>query len=207
MIQLARICILLSFLAPIYAASAAEGVLRAGFVGCDTSHVIAFAHAINDPSATGSLAQVEVTAAYPGGSPDLPTSRDRLPGFVEDLRNRGITIVDSLDELVDQCDVLLLTSVDGRAHLWQFKAIAKGKPVFIDKPAAASLADVLEIFYIDEATRTPVFTASSLRYIDPVRELAEAENIGDILGCETVGPLKIEPHHPALFWYGIHRWL
>ncbi|HEX6962188.1 MAG TPA: hypothetical protein VF175_10000, partial [Lacipirellula sp.] len=56
------------------AAVAAEP-LRAGIVGCDTSHVVAFTKLINDPAATGPLANVEVVCAFPGGSPDLPASR------------------------------------------------------------------------------------------------------------------------------------
>ena len=63
-----------------------EPVLRVGIVGCDTSHVIAFTQLINDPKASGSLGKCEVTVAYPGGSPDLPDSRDRVDGFVEQLR-------------------------------------------------------------------------------------------------------------------------
>ena len=46
----------------------------------------------------------------------------------------------SLDELANSCDAVMLESLDGRPHLKQFRAIAKGKPVFIDKPAAGSLA-------------------------------------------------------------------
>jgi predicted dehydrogenase len=175
---------------------AEDAVIRAGILGCDTSHVIVFTDLINNPQATGSLAKVEVTVAYPGGSPDMPASRDRLPNFVAQLRKKGITIVESFDELVDQCDAILLESVDGRKHFEQFKVIAKGKPVFIDKPAAASLADVLAIFYIAEATQTPVFSCSSLRFVDNVRELAEDKSTGEMVGCETSGPLSIERHHP-----------
>ena len=29
-------------------------------------------------------------------------------------------------------------------------------------------------------------------------------NVGDILGCEAFGPCSLEPHHPDLFWYGVH---
>lgn len=183
---------------------AEDRVLRAGIVGCDTSHVLAFTDLINKPDATGPLAKVEVTVAYPGGSDDIESSRDRLEGFVSGLRDRGIKIVDSLEELAKESDVILLESVDGRTHLEQFKAVAKGKPVFIDKPAAASLADVIAIFRHAEATNTPVFTSSSLRFYPEYASLTKDAALGEFLGCESTGPLKLEPHHPDLFWYGVH---
>ena len=89
---------------------------------------------------------------------------DRVPGYVKKLKDMGIKIVDSLDELADQCDAFMLESVDGRPHLKQFRAIAKGKPVFVDKPAAASLADLLTIYRVADETHTPVYTSSSLRF-------------------------------------------
>jgi predicted dehydrogenase len=183
---------------------AKDEVLRAGIIGCDTSHVIAFTDLINNPAASGPLANVEVTVAYPGGSPDLPVSRDRLPGYVEQLRKKRLKIVDSLEDLAEQSDVILLESVDGRPHLEQFKAVARGKPVFVDKPAAASLADVIAIFRHAEATKTPVFSSSSLRFFDEFRTLAKDPALGELLGCESTGPLHIEKHHPDLFWYGVH---
>lgn len=183
---------------------AKEGVLKAGIVGCDTSHVIAFTDLINNPTADGPYANVEVVAAFPGGSPDIEDSHGRVTGFVEQLRSKGIKIVDSLDQLAAETDVILLESVDGRPHLEQFKAIAKGKPVFIDKPAAGSLADVIAIFRHAEATKTPVFSSSSIRYLDWVQSLRNDEALGELLGAESTGPLKIEPHHPDLFWYGVH---
>jgi predicted dehydrogenase len=183
---------------------AAEPDLRVGIVGCDTSHVIAFTNLINDPQATGSLARLQVTVAFPGGSSDLASSRDRLPGYVAQLRERGIAIVDSLEQVAQQSDAILLESVDGRVHLEQFRAVARGKPVFIDKPAAASLADVLAIFRHADATGTPCFSSSALRFCDEVQALAADKTIGPIAGCETVSPMHVEPSHPDLFWYGVH---
>lgn len=135
--------------------------LRAGIVGCDTSHAIAFTKLINDPDATGPRAEVQVVAAFPGGSPDLPSSADRVEGYVNELRQMGVEIVDSIPALAEKCDVILLESVDGRPHLKQFEQLAVGKPVFIDKPAAANLADVIAIFRVAERTKTPCFSSTS----------------------------------------------
>ncbi len=185
-------------------ANAEDQVMRIGIVGCDTSHVIAFTKQINEPPADGSPQKFKVTVAYPGGSDDIPDSRNRVEGFVKQLKERGIEIVDSAEAVAEQSDAILLESVDGRPHLKQFRAVARGKPVFVDKPAAGSLADVVAIFQHAEATKTPCFSSSSLRYTDQVTALAADKSVGDLLGCETVGPLHIEKHHPDLFWYGIH---
>ncbi len=57
--------------------------LRIGIIGLDTSHVVAFTKIINDPKATGPLASAKVTAAFRGGSLDIPSSADRLDKFTE----------------------------------------------------------------------------------------------------------------------------
>jgi hypothetical protein len=189
---------------------AKEGVLRAGIIGCDTSHVEAFTKLINKPDAPAPFDAVEVVAAFPGGSPDIPKeSMDRVPGYVKKLKAMGIKIVDSLDELANECDVFMVESVDGRPHLKQFEAVAKGRPVFVDKPAAGSLADVLTIFRIADETHTPVYTSSSLRFGREIQAAAKAvadkdPKFGELLGAEAQSPMATEKHHPDLFWYGIH---
>ena len=124
------------------AAGDEEKTLRAGIIGLDTSHAPAFAELLNGPKATGELAGVKVVAAYPGGSPDIPVSADRVEGFTKKLDAMGIEIVPSIDALLQKVDVVLLESVDGRPHLEQVVPVLRaGKPVFIDKPVAGSLAD------------------------------------------------------------------
>ena len=77
--------------------------LRAGIIGLDTSHVTAFTALLNNPKNTGDLAGVRVVAAYPGGSPDLPDSINRVEGFTKTLREKyKVEIVDSIDELLNR---------------------------------------------------------------------------------------------------------
>jgi len=179
--------------------------LRLGIIGCDTSHVPAFAKMFNDPKAVGDLAEMSVVAAYPGGSPDVPSSWDRVPKYTEELRGMGVEIVFSIDDLLRRVDAVLLESVDGRPHLAQARpVIAAGKPLFIDKPMAASLADAMEIFRLAEANNVPVFSSSSLRYASGVREAGAGETFGRVRNCTAWSPMNLEPHHPDLFWYGIH---
>jgi predicted dehydrogenase len=182
----------------------AQNPMRVGIVGCDTSHVVAFAKLMNDPAATGLLAKVEIVCAYPGGSPDIPNSRDRVEGFTKGLRDAGVEIVDSASAVAEKSDAILLESLDGRVHLEQFRQVAVGKPVFIDKPAAASLAAVMAVFKLADETKTPCFTSSALRFSDKVVALKNNAEIGEINGCSVASPFETEPHHPDLFWYGVH---
>ena len=88
-----------------------------------------------------------------------------MKGYTEQLRGKGVEIVDSIDELLKRVDVVLLTSVDGRVHLAQARpVIAAGKPLFIDKPLADSLADAIQIFRLAKEKNVPCFSASSLRF-------------------------------------------
>jgi predicted dehydrogenase len=204
---------LVLLLPALFAAQTAKGQdgpppkpLRAGIIGLDTSHVEAFTKVLNDPNAKGELAGVRVVAAYPGGSPDIPSSRDRIDGFTRTLRDKfGVEIVDSIDALLGKVDVVLLESVDGRPHLKQVEPVLKAKkPVFIDKPVAGSLADAVRIFQLAEQYGTPCFSSSSLRYSPSVVGLKNNPKVGAIEGCDAYGPCSLEEHHPDLFWYGIH---
>ncbi len=187
------------------AADEAGKKLRAGMIGLDTSHAPAFAKILNDPGAEGRLADVSVVAAYPGGSPDLPASRDRVKGYTEQFRGMGVEIVDSIDELLERVDVVLLESVDGRPHLAQARPVIEaGKPLFIDKPMAASLADAMRIFRLAEARGVPCFSSSSLRFASGFQAARAGKPFGRVRSCTAWSPMHLETHHPDLFWYGIH---
>jgi GFO/IDH/MocA oxidoreductase family protein len=179
--------------------------IKLGILGCDTSHCTAFATAINDPKADGELAAVHVVAAFPGGSADIPASADRVAGFTAQLKAMDIEIVDSIEALLTKVDGVLLESVDGRPHLAQARAvIAARKPLFIDKPLAGSLADGLEIFRLAREAGVPCFSSSSLRFAPETQATRNDPKLGRILGATTFSPCSLEPHHPDLFWYGIH---
>ncbi|MCC6419392.1 MAG: Gfo/Idh/MocA family oxidoreductase [Gemmataceae bacterium] len=184
----------------------APQVIRVGIIGLDTSHVTAFTALLNGPRAKGELAGVRVVAAYPGGSDDIPDSKNRVAGFTATLRDKyKIEIVNSIEELLAKVDAVLLESVDGRPHLKQVIPVLKaGKPVFIDKPVAGSLADAVQIYLLAQKYKVPVFSSSSLRYYPWVAGAKKNPKIGEVLGCAAYGPCSLEPHHPDLFWYGIH---
>ena len=180
-----------------------EQVIRLGMIGLDTSHVIAFTSYLNNPkNKTG----CRVVAGFPGGSPDFPSSANRVDKFTAQLRDKyGLEIVDSIEELCEKVDGILLESVDGRPHLKQAKAvIAAGKPLWVDKPVADDLADVIELFQLAKANNVPCWSSSSARYSEGVVGARDNEALGDIVGCDVFGSSSWAEFHPSLYLYGIH---
>jgi predicted dehydrogenase len=178
--------------------------LKAGIVGCD-AHALPWTKILNDPEATGELADMIVVAAYPGGSPDIPQSMELLQRQVEPVAALGVELVDSIDDLLKRVDVVMLLSIDGRKHLDEARAVfAAGKPVFIDKPIAGSLADALTIFRLARQHHVPCFSSSSLRFAKRTIDIRQDPLLGDLVGCDQHAPCPLEPHHPDFFWYGIH---
>src|SRR5439155_1397563 len=185
------------------AASAARAAdLKLGIVGTDTSHVVAFTRLLNDPSSPDHIPGARIVAAYKGGSPDLASSRDRIDGFTRELQEKfGVEIVGTIAELCKRVDGVLLESVDGRSHLAQAReVIAAGKPLFIDKPLAATLDDAREIARLAKHAGVAWFSTSSLRYA--VANLKTA----NLSGADVWGPGPLEEHHQLdLSWYAIHE--
>ncbi len=196
------IILLLSF---VFAALATAKDLRIGIIGLDTSHVVAFTKILNDPKATGPLSSAKVTAAFRGGSLDIPSSADRLDKFTETLTKQyGVQLYPTIAELCKNVDAVMLESVDGRPHLRQaIPVIEAGKPLFIDKPMAGSLADAILIFDLAKKKGVPVFSSSSLRY-SKTSQAARNGALGEITHAEVHSPCSLEVHHPDLFWYGVH---
>lgn len=182
---------------------AEEKLMRLGMIGLDTSHVFAFTKIINDPKNNYGC---KVVVGYPGGSADMPASADRVEKFTNQLRDQfGVEIVPTIEELCEKVDGVLLESVDGRPHLKQAKPVIKAKkPLFIDKPVAANLADVIEIFRLAEQNNVPCWSSSSFRYGEGIVGVQNNERVGEVKGCDVFGSSSWAEHHPDLYLYGIH---
>ncbi len=179
--------------------------LRIGLIGLDTSHCEQFTLRLNDPANPNHVGGARVVAAFPAGSPDLPESADRLAGYTALLRDKfGVQIKSGIPEVCAEVDAVMILSVDGRPHLEQARqVILSGKPFFLDKPVAASLKEAVEIYQMADAAKVPMFSASAIRWYPGVIEVAAAGD-APALGALSYGPAPILPHHPDLFFYGIH---
>jgi hypothetical protein len=191
------------FVCALLSACFAGAQIRVGIVGTDTSHVPAFTRTLNDPSAPDHVPGARVVAAYKGGSKDVESSHTRVDKFAEQIRTQwGVEIVPDIPTLCSKVDAVLLESVDGRVHLEQARQVIKaGKPLFIDKPLAATLEDAREIARLANEAGVPWFSSSSLRY----GEIGTTMKFPDAKAVITWGPGPQEEHHYLdLSWYAIH---
>jgi len=103
--------------------------LKLGIIGADTSHVVEFTKLLNKASDPEHVPGARVVIAFAGGSPDI--SRTRIDGFPQELQNTWhIQFVKQIQDLCPMVDGILIESIDGRAHLDQFRqAVACGKPI------------------------------------------------------------------------------
>lgn len=200
-------CLLTLTVAALGSAQSKSGQpLRIGMIGLDTSHSPAFAKLFKSEASGGKLGGMRVVAAYPGGSDDIASSRDRVAGYTKELEGLGAEIVDSVEALLPKVDVVLLESLDGRKHLEQVLPVFKaGKPVFIDKPLAGSLVDALAIDLLAKKYKARWFSSSSLRFSPGIIRFRDnEESRKQIRGASAWGPCSLEPSHTDLYWYGVH---
>lgn len=182
----------------------AQAQIKIGIIGLDTSHSIAFTKFLNGKDKKEEFKDFTIVAAYPYGSKTIKSSYDRIPGYIEQVKEMGVEVVPSIAELLERVDCVLLETNDGNLHLEQaYEVFKAGKIVFIDKPIGANLAQAIAIFQLAKQYNVPVFSSSSLRYVDQSQKLRNGE-LGKVLGADCYSPAHLEPSHADLAWYGIH---
>ena len=187
------------------AAMVASAEIKVGIIGLDTSHAIAFTKIMNVEK-TPDVEGVRVVAAYQWGSKDIFSSTNRYPKYIAQMKEMGVRIVPTIDELIDGSDIVLLETNDGREHLWQAEKVFKaGKPVFIDKPLAHNLKDALAIYELSRKYNAKYFSSSCLRYGQAVQD-ARNGKYGRIstVALTAPDPLEEQGTHNYYSWYGIH---
>lgn len=187
-------------------AAAPVGPIKVGIIGLD-AHAVGWTRMINGPKAPPPpLSNLRIVAAYAAYSPDVPFSADNVQQNTVKMRELGAEICDSIEAMLARVDAVMLLSIDGRPHLQQARAVfATKKPLYIDKPVAASLVDVVRIFQEAAESGTPCFSNSSLRYAPDIARAKGDPKLGRVVGCDAYSSSKTTiPGHPDLYYYGIH---
>jgi hypothetical protein len=197
--------------------SSAQKELRAGIIGLDTSHSVAFVKVLNQECPGPEFVGCKVVAATPRGTgattwpvkPTIQSSAERIPGYTKEVQAMGVEIYHTVAEMLEKVDVVFLETNDGWPRLEQALEVLRArKPMFIDKPVAATLSDTMLIYMVAKALHVPIFSASSLRWAEGC-QAARQGAFGRVLGCDSYSPANLDPDAvagglPSLFWYGIH---
>jgi predicted dehydrogenase len=180
--------------------------VRVGVLGLDNYQAVAYTQLFNDPKATGDLAGLRVVAAFPAAaSADIPESVESLPKWKAAMVKFDVKLVASVDELLRNCDAVMIMSLDGRKHLEQATQVLKaGKRLYIGRPLAASLGDAVAIMRLAEQTKTPCWTSSQHRFSPGFSGMRNHPEVGRVLGCDVYGGCPTEPHHAEFYWHAVH---
>lgn len=84
----------------------------------------------------------------------------------------GIPKAESMEQVIEECDCLIVLSPDNpeRHEDLSKLPLASGKPVYIDKPFADSLAAAKRIVEMAKAANTPMMSSSALRFDSTIKE-------------------------------------
>lgn len=179
--------------------------IKVGIIGLSV-HSAAYTEIINSGASSPDFSGCRVVAIFhPKGNPDVEFSEKQLQSFTDTIKGQGVEFVGSIKEMVKKVDAVMLLTNDGRPHLKEIMPVLKaGKPVYVDKPLAASLSDVLAIFKVSKKYKVPMFSCSPLRYVKEALDIREGKVVGKVLGASTYGPAPLQKSHVDLFWDGIH---
>lgn len=128
-------------------------------------------------------------------------------------RERNIAPAGSMEELVRNADAIMVIAADDSS--WHEQAaelpLKSGKPVFVDKTFAHSLAAGKRMFALAEEHNTPVFTSSAQRYcqdiLDWQKEHPERPRFVSTVGPHSLANYAVHQLEPitALMGPGVKR--
>ena len=178
-------------------------LLRVGIIGLDTSHSIEFTRRMQAPDCPQDQ-RVEGMQAVTCLRFETPfQDQQGLDERQAQLEAWGVSVIEDFDEAVSGCDALLMEINDPQYHLDYLARVAcLGKPLFLDKPLADTMANGLQVCAIAAENSLRFFSASSLRFVPPLVQACKA--VPDPLCCTVYGPLGRAPAGSSIVWYGVH---
>lgn len=130
-----------------------------GILGAQSAHTVFFGRLLN----SGRLGDVRAAALWPGDAPDLVAGRLAETGIAACCATPGA--------LLQKTDAVLLLLRDGHAHApFAVRCMQEGKPVFVDKPFACTVADAEKMAAASRESGVPMMGGSTLCFLPEVAE-------------------------------------
>lgn len=178
-----------------------SSIIRLGAIGNDSSHLPEFTKRIKALHDAGQT-RCSVTRLWSDRQPDMPAEQTRK--WQQSAIELGAQPADTMDELLNNVDGVMLLAVNGNKHLrLALPALKRGLPIYIDKPLTCSLAEAKELLSASRASRARCYSASSLRFAAEVAALPR-DDLGQIHAIDAFGPGELSPAMKGLFYYGVH---
>lgn len=175
--------------------------LQIAAIGIDSSHLPEFSKRIRKLRADGKT-RCRVTQMWTDGNHKMPA--DEVEKWRLQAEAEGVVMTESMDDLLDAADGVMVLAVDGNRHLeLAEKAMMRSLPTYIDKPLTCNLPDARKILELASKYHTPCYSASSLRFANEVRGLDKL-NLGKLESIDAYGPGELNDAMKGLFFYGIH---
>ena len=172
-------------------------------VGLDTSHAVEFTRRLQAP---GCPADLRVAGARVVSCVRFVTAFQDDAGLdrrQSQLEAWGVAVGTDLEAALHDVDAILIEVNDPALHLEYVRRCATlRKPIFLDKPLAANLAEGREIAAIGAEQEVPLCSASSLRFVPALQEACE--QIPEPGSAVTWGALGRAPAGSSIVWYGVH---
>ena len=126
-------------------------------------------HALNYPQFIKEATDGEFEVAYAYAEMDKPG------GMTTDqwCEKYGVQRLDSIDEVVEKSDCLIVLSPDNPERHWDLcqKPLRSGKRVYVDKTFALEKSTAEALVKLAEENNTPFFSTSALRFADELKDI------------------------------------
>lgn len=133
-------------------------------------------HANNYPAWIKSFSDGAYEVAYAYGEIDSPIGGRTTEQWCADM---GIERMQSMDEIIEKSDCLILLSPDNPEMHWPLcqKPLRAGKRIYVDKTFAPTAQIARDLFRIAEESGTPMFSSSALRFSKELAALPQKEAV------------------------------
>jgi predicted dehydrogenase len=183
--------------------------MKIGAIGIDSSHLPVFTKAIKALNAEGKT-KCLVTHFWDPGNHEWqhPAGPEQSKKDVETWRTdtiaAGAKQVNSLKELLDNVDGVMVLNINGHRHLeLAIGPIARGMPTYVDKPATCSTDQAISLLNMTRQYNARCYSASSLRFITEIPKL-DMEKLGKIVAIDAFGNGETLDMMPHLWHDGCH---
>lgn len=160
-------------------------------------------HANNYPAWIDEASKGEMKVCYGYGKIAHPVN-----GMTSEewCKNMGVECCETVEELIEKSDYLVVLSPDNPEMHWELcqQALKSGKPTYVDKTFAPDKATAEAIFALAEENNTPMWSSSALRFSKEILDV-DKEKIDGIVsvGSGVMDIYLIHQVEPIVTMMGI----